>query len=139
MGSEILNAIKISSMGMRAQATRVRVITENLANAETTGRTPNEDPYRRQIITFKNQLERADGVDLVKVDKIREDYKTPFELKFMPDHPAANAEGYVKIPNVNALLEIMDVREAQRSYEANLGMIEQGRAMMNRTIDLLRV
>lgn len=139
MGSEILNAIKISSMGMRAQATRVRVITENLANAETTGRSPTEEPYRRQIITFKNELERADGVDLVKVDKIREDYKTPFELKFMPDHPAANAEGYVQMPNVNPLLEIMDVREAQRSYEANLGMIEQGRAMMNRTIDLLRV
>lgn len=139
MTSDITNAIKISSMGMRAQGTRLRVITENMANAETTGRTPNEEPYRRQTITFKNHMDREAGVKLVEVDSVREDYKTPFPLKYLPDHPAANADGYVQMPNVNPLLEIMDIREAQRSYEANLGMIQQAKSMLSRTIDLLRV
>ncbi len=138
MSSEILNAMKISAMGMRAQGTRLRVITENIANAETTGKTPGSDPFSRQIITFKNQMDKSLGVKTVRVDDIETDRKTPFELKFIPDHPAANAEGYVKMPNVNPLVEIMDVREAQRSYEANLGMIEQARSMLTRTIDLLR-
>lgn len=135
---ELFTAMKVSAMGMRAQGTRVRVVTENVANADTTGTTPGADPYRRQTITFKNTLDKAQGAHLVKVDKIGEDTETPFVLKFMPDHPAANEEGYVKTPNVNALVEIMDVREAQRSYEANLGMIEQVRSMILRTIDLLR-
>ncbi len=138
MGSELLNAMQISAMGMRAQGTRVRVITENVANAATTGQTPGADPYRRQTISFKNELDRDKGVKLVTVDEIGEDYETPFPLKYMPDHPAANAEGYVKMPNANSMLEAMDIREAQRSYEANLGMIEQSRTMMLRTIDLLR-
>lgn len=138
MGSELLNAMKISAMGMRAQGTRIRTITENVANADTTGDTPGADPYRRQIITFKNELDKKLGVSLVKVDEIGTDKKTPFPLKYIPDHPAANAEGYVKMPNVNSLIEIMDVREAQRSYEANLGMIEQARNMVMRTVDLLR-
>ena len=138
MSSEILNAMKISAMGMRAQGTRLRVITENVANAETTGKTPGADPFQRQTITFKNEMDRAQGVKLVKVDDIGVDDVTPFPLKYMPDHPAADAQGYVKMPNVNPLLEIMDVREAQRSYEANLGMIDQARNMMARTIDLLR-
>ncbi len=139
MNSEILNAMKISSMGMRAQGTRIRVITENVANAGTTGTTPGSDPYRRQIISFKNEMDRDLGVRTVEVDKISQDMKSKFSLKYIPDHPAANEEGYVKMPNVNSMIEMMDIREAQRSYEANLGMIEQARTMMMRTIDLLRV
>lgn len=138
MNSEILNAMKISAMGMKVQGTRLRVITENVANAETTGLKPGEDPYRRQTITFKNEMDKKLGVDLVKVEDIGLDTKTPFPVRYIPDHPAADENGYVKMPNVNALVEIMDVREAQRSYEANLGMIEQARNMALRTIDMLR-
>ncbi len=138
MSSEILNAMRISATGMRAQGTRLRVISENVANASTTGTTPGSDPYRRQLITFKNELDREAGVKLVEVENIDEDFKTPFPLKYMPDHPAADARGYVKMPNLNPLIEMMDVREAQRSYESNLGMIEQSRGMVLRTIDLLR-
>ncbi len=138
MGSELLNAIQVSASGMRAQGARVRMITENVANADTTGKTAGSDPYRRQTITFKNELDKKSGVQEVKVDKVGVDQTTPFALKYMPGHPAANAEGYVKMPNLNSLVEIMDVREAQRSYEANLGMIEQSRSMLLRTIDMLR-
>lgn len=138
MSSELLNAMKISSMGMRAQGTRLRVITENVANAETTGQTPGADPYRRQTITFKNELDREIDARLVEVEDIGLDRTTPFPTRYMPEHPAADENGYVKMPNVNTLIEVMDVREAQRSYEANLGMIEQARSMMLRTIDLLR-
>lgn len=138
MSSDILNAMQISAHGMRAQGSRIRVITENVANADTTGKTPGADPYTRQTISFKNEMDKKMGVNFVEVDDIGRDTKTPFELKFMPDHPAANEEGFVKMPNVNSILEIMDIREAQRSYEANLGMIEQSRTMISRTIDLLR-
>lgn len=125
-------------MGMKAQGTRLRVITENVANAETTGLKPGEEPYRRQIITFKNEMDRDKGIDLVKVQSIRDDYKTPFTTKYIPGHPAADANGYVQMPNINPLIEMMDVREAQRSYEANLGMMETSRSMAGRTIDILR-
>ncbi len=131
-------AMKASSMGMKAQGARVRILSENVANADTTGLTPGSDPYRRQTISFKNKLDREMDIKEVLVDKIGVDKKTPFELKYSPGHPAADANGYVKMPNVNSLIEIMDVREAQRSYEANLGMIEQSRSMVMRTIDLLR-
>ncbi len=138
MGSEILNAMQISAQGMRVQGTRIRVLSENVANADTTGDTPGADPYNRQIISFKNEMDRELGFKAVRVDQISTDRKTPFPVKFIPDHPAANAEGYVKMPNVNSMIEMMDVREAQRSYEANLGMIEQSRSMVSRTIDMLR-
>jgi len=136
--SDIVDALMISANGMRAQGTRIRVISENVANAETTGLTPGSDPYRRQTISFKNELDREMGFRLVEVDDIGTDMEAPFTLEFKPDHPAADEEGYVKMPNVNSMLEMMDAREAQRSYEANLGMIEQSRAMIARTIDLLR-
>jgi len=138
MSSELFDAMKVSAMGMRAQGTRIRVVTENVANADTTGETPGSDPYRRQTITFKNELDKTLGVKLVEVNDIGTDGKTPFPEKYMPDHPAANEFGYVKMPNVNPLIELMDVKEAQRSYEANLGMIEQSKSMVTRTIDLLR-
>jgi len=136
--TDILNAMTISANGMRAQGTRIRVISENIANADTTGLTAGSDPYSRQTISFKNVLDRELGINIVEVNKIGVDRVKPFSLKYNPDHPAANEDGYVKMPNVNTMMEMMDVREAQRSYEANLGMIEQSRAMLSRTIDLLR-
>lgn len=138
MSSEILDAMQISAMGMRAQGTRIRVITENIANTDTTGNTPGADPYRRQTISFSNELDREMGFRMVEVDDIGVDRESPFNMRFEPDHPAADDAGYVKYPNVNSLVEMMDAREAQRSYEANLGMIEQARTMALRTIDLLR-
>lgn len=136
--TDILNALMISSQGMRVQGTRVRVISENIANADTTGLTPGADPYQRQTISFKNEMDRDLGFRTVQVNEIGLDKQAQFGFEYMPDHPAANQDGYVKTPNVNTLLEMMDIREAQRSYEANLGMIEQSRAMISRTIDLLR-
>ena len=138
MADDMFTALSVSASGMRAQSTRVRVLSENMANADSTGKTPGADPYRRQTITFKNELDRATGAEMVEVSKIGEDKKNPFQLKYQPDHPAANADGYVKTPNINTIVEMMDMREAQRSYEANLGMIEQSRSMMMQTIDLLR-
>ncbi len=138
MSDSIFDAMKMSANGMRVQGARIRVISENVANADTTGLTKGSDPYARQTISFKNELDREMGFHLVEVDNIGVDRKTPFTLKYNPDHPAANNDGYVKMPNVNTMIEMMDVREAQRSYEANLGMIEQSRSMISRTIDLLR-
>ncbi|MFP4312720.1 MAG: flagellar basal body rod protein FlgC [Alphaproteobacteria bacterium] len=138
MSWELLNAMSVSASGMKAHGHRIRVITENIANANTTGDTPGADPYRRQQITFKNELDRDAGVKKVQVEQVIEDEKSNFKLEYNPDHPAANAEGYVKMPNLNTLIEMADMREAQRTYEANLGMIEQSKSMVMRTIDLLR-
>lgn len=134
---ELEQAMTLAARGMRAQGVRMRVISENLANAETAPRKPGEAPYRRQVVTFKNELDKADQLKKVKIDKIIPD-KSDFVLKYDPGHPAANAEGYVSMPNVNTLVEMMDMREAQRSYQANLGAIEVSRAMLMKTIDLMR-
>lgn len=136
--SDILGAMEISALGMKAQGTRLRVISENIANADTAPGTPQEDPYRRKIITFQNVLDKEVGGQVVRVAKIAPDEKDPFIVKYMPGHPGADDKGYVKMPNVNTMIEVMDMREATRSYEANLSMIEQARAMVLRTIDLLR-
>jgi flagellar basal-body rod protein FlgC len=136
--SDLFTAMAISSSGMRVQSERTRVISENLANAETSPWSPDEQPYARKIITFDNEMDRATKADMVKIDKIGRDTKTPFPVKYIPGHPGADANGYVKQPNVNSLIEIMDGREAQRSYEANLGMFTQSREMSQRLIDLLR-
>lgn len=134
---DLLKAIEMASEGMRAQGTRMKVISENLANAETTGKNANELPYQRQLVTFKNVLDRTTKTRHVKVDEVTKD-RSDFILKYDPAHPAADARGYVKMPNVNTLVEMMDMREAQRSYEANLGVIEMSRDMLMRTIDMLR-
>ncbi|MGZ9109307.1 MAG: flagellar basal body rod protein FlgC [Micavibrio sp.] len=136
--SDLYGAMTISAFGMKAQSQRVRVIAENMANASTAANSPDEDPYARKTITFKNEMNRAKGMDLVQVDKIEEDKKQPFILKYNPDHPGADEKGYVKMPNIDPIIETMDMREAQRSYEANLGMIDQSRNMIMQTIDLLR-
>lgn len=136
--AELLSAMAVSADGMRAQSTRIRVISQNIANAGTAGTLPGSEPYQRQSITFSNALNREIGLKSVKVGEITTDTKTPHPVKYIPDHPAADASGLVKMPNVNPLIEMNDMREAQRSYEANLGMIEQSRSMVVQTIGLLR-
>lgn len=131
-------AMTTSAYGMRAQGERTRIISENIANANTASKVAGGDPYARKEILFKNVLDRQSGINLVKVDEIRRDPNAEFNLKYMPDHPGANEAGYVKMPNVNTLIEMNDMREAQRSYEANLSMMENSRSMATRTIDILR-
>ncbi len=134
---DLVQAMQLAAKGMKAQGTRMRVISENMANADTTPLTPGQDPYRRQVVSFKNVLNRADDMREVEVDKITPD-KSDFILKYDPSHPAADERGYIRTPNVNSLIETMDMREASRSYEANLGVIDMARSMLMRTIDLIR-
>jgi flagellar basal-body rod protein FlgC len=134
---DLVNAIKISASGMKAQGFRLRVISENLANVDSLGETPGSDPYRRKMVSFKEVLDRATGAETVAVDKVEFD-ESPFNKRFDPTHPAADKDGYVATPNVNSLIEMMDMREAQRSYSANLDMIETSKRMIERTIDLMR-
>ncbi len=138
MTMDNLNASsKIASHGMKAQATRLRVIAENLANVNSTSEVPGGEPYRRKLITFRNTLDRELEANTVKVKKIFDD-QTSLNSKYDPAHPAANDEGYVLTPNVNPLIEMMDMREAQRSYEANMSVITTSREMMAKTLELLR-
>ncbi len=134
---ELFDSMYISASGMRVQGERLRVIAENLANVDSVGETPGADPYRRKTISFRNQLDREMGVDLVRVAKVGQD-ESDFKKKYDPGNPAADSSGYVSLPNVNALVEMTDMREAQRSYEANLKVIETSRNMLSRTIDVLR-
>jgi flagellar basal-body rod protein FlgC len=130
-------AMRISSSGMEAQSFRMRTVAENLANADSTARTADGDPYRRRVVSFRNVLDRTLGATVVRVDRVVPD-QSEFRQRYDPQHPAANAEGYVNLPNVNPVIEMMDMRQAQRSYEANLSMIEVARGMVQRTIDILR-
>ncbi len=130
-------SLRIAGSGLQAQSTRLRVVSENLANANSTGPTPGSDPYSRKTVTFESELERATGVALVKIDSVGED-EAPFRMEHDPSHPAADKQGMVKLPNVNMLIEMADMREANRSYEANLQVIKQAREMISATIDLLR-
>jgi len=134
---DISKTLKISAAGMQAQSARMRTIAENLANADSLAETPGGEPYRRKVLTFKNELDRASGLELVHADRVIRD-RSEFQKRFDPTHPAADAEGYVLAPNVNSLIEVMDMRQAQRSYEANLNVIEVSKTMILRTIDLLR-
>ncbi|QDO99389.1 flagellar basal body rod protein FlgC [Ferrovibrio terrae] len=134
---ELKNAMQISASGMRAQGERLKIISENLANSDSLGKTPGSDPYRRKVVSFKSELDRAMGANLVKAQKPQQD-RSDFELKYDPGHPSANADGYVKMPNVKSVIEMADMREAQRTYEANLNVIDSAKAMLNRTVDLLR-
>ena len=134
---DLTRALDISAAGMSAQTTRLRVIAENLANQDTTGSTPGAAPYRRKIVTFGNHVDRATGVDLVQVDRIGHD-ESDFPLRYDPSHPAADKRGYVKMPNVNSFIEVMDMREAERSYNANLAVMQSTRGMLERTIEYLK-
>lgn len=137
MAGNLSVSADIAVSGMKAQAERLRVISENMANADSVGIRPGEDPYRRQVVTFKNYVDKATGAQLVKVDKVLPD-RSPFQMKYMPDHPAANAEGYVAMPNVNPLVEMMDMKEAQRSYDANMSMMQTARDMNSKILDVLK-
>ena len=134
---DLMESLMISAAGMRAQGQRLRVVAENLANADSVSELPGGDPYRRKTISFKNQLDRELGMETVQVGKVGED-PSDFRMKYDPGNPAADTKGYVKLPNVNSLIEMSDMREAQRSYEANLRAIEVARSMLQRTIDLIR-
>lgn len=129
--------LRIAASGLEAQSNRMRVVSENLANAESTGKTPGADPYTRKVIGFQSELDEATGANLVKVDRV-ELHNAPFRIEHDPGNPAADANGYVKLPNVNMLVEMADMREANRSYEANLQVMKQAREMITMTIDLLR-
>ena len=135
---DLTKAMEVSASGMYAQGKRVRVIAENIANADSTAQKPGGDPYRRQIITFKSLHDRATGVEKVAVRDIKRDKVTQFGERYEPSHPAADAQGYVKTSNVNAVIEMADMREAQRSYEANLNLIGMSKNMIQKAIDLLR-
>jgi len=125
----------VATSALRAQQARMRIIAENMANANSTARTPGGDPYRRQIPVFKaTEVSGAQGVSMARVEPDKRDFKSTYE----PGNPAADAKGYVKEPNVDALVEALDMREAQRAYEANLNVIETSRAMDMRTLDLLK-
>ena len=134
---DIFKSMHVSSAGMKAQGTRLRVISENIANAESLPRTPNESPYQRKVVTFRNVLDRGIGLDTVRVHRTRPD-NSEFQRRYDPNHPAADENGYVLAPNVNTLIEMMDMREAQRSYEANLSVIRASKSMLQSTIDVLR-
>ena len=135
--SELLKSLDISASGMKAQGTRLRVIAENVANAGSTALTPEGDPYRRKLVTFGSALNRELGVELVDVRRISRD-PSEFGRRYEPNHPAADPTGYVSTSNVNTVLEMADMREAQRSYEANLKVLRASRRMLQQTIELLR-
>lgn len=134
---ELMKSIMIAASALRAQSGRMRVIAENLANADSVSTTPGGKPYQRRISTFQAEFDRAIGAQVVRTGKPIVD-KTEFPLRYMPGHPGADAKGYVKAPNVNGLVEAMDMRNAQRSYEANLNVITSARRMVQRTLDILR-
>jgi len=134
---DLFNTIQISAAGMKVQGARLRVTAENLANANSTAPTPGDLPYRRKVILFQNALDKELGMETVQVKKIDVD-RSDFVRRYDPGHPSADANGYVLMPNVSTLTESMDMREAQRSYEANLNVIDNTRQMIMRTLDLLR-
>ena len=134
---DFLKSMAIAASGLKAQSGRMRVIAENVANAESTAQRAGGDPYRRKIPTFRAEMDRALGAQTIAMGRTRTD-PSDFRTKYEPGHPAADANGYVKYPNVNSLVEMTDMREAQRSYEANLNVIGATRRMIQRTIDLLR-
>jgi flagellar basal-body rod protein FlgC len=130
-------SLSIASSGLEAQSTRMRIVSENLANANSTGRVAGADPYQRKTVTFNAEMDRAAGAQLVKVKDVGVD-NTPYRVEYDPGHPAADKSGYVKLPNVNMMIEMADMREVNRSYEANLQVVKQVRSMIGMTIDLLR-
>ncbi|NBX04349.1 MAG: flagellar basal body rod protein FlgC [Alphaproteobacteria bacterium] len=134
---QISDSMAIAAAGMRAQGDRLRIVSENIANADATGSTPGADPYRRKVVTFENVLNKELGINTVKVTKRGFD-NSQFNKKYDPTHPAADEQGYVLKPNVSTIVEMMDMREARRGYEANLNVIEVSKAMLARTLELLK-
>src|SRR5689334_17491968 len=134
---DFLKTIAIAASGLRAQSGRLRVLSENIANADSTAPSPGADPFRRRIPTFRSSFDRALDARVVALGKIKTD-SSQFRVKYEPGHPSADANGNVKYPNVNPLIEMSDMRDAQRSYEANVNVIGVTRRMIQRTLDILK-
>jgi flagellar basal-body rod protein FlgC len=134
---DLLKSIAVAASGLRSQSGRMRVIAENLANVDSGPDRAGVDPYRRKIATFQRHVDRQLDAQVVSLGAVQRD-RSEFRTKFDPGHPAADAAGNVRMPNVNSLIEATDMREAQRSYEANLNVISSTRRMLQRTIDILR-
>ena len=135
---DALNAAQmIAGSGLEAQSARLRIVAENMANAQSTGRAAGSDPYQRKTISFSNELDRASGVNLVRISAVGAD-SSPFNIQHDPGNPAADAQGDVKTPNVNPLVELADMREANRAYEADVQVMKQCGDLLNMTIDLLK-
>lgn len=136
-GSDFTRSMGIATSGLRAQSGRMRVISENIANADSTASTAGGDPYRRKVPTFSSELDRTLDAKVVSLGQVKPD-QSDFRVKYEPSNPAADASGNVKYPNVNPLVEMTDLRDAQRSYEANLNVITATRRMIQRTLDILK-
>jgi flagellar basal-body rod protein FlgC len=134
---DFIKSIAIAATGMRAEAGRMRVIAENIANADSTASKPGGDPYRRRIVTFRTELDRDLDAHVVALGKVAND-QSDFRIRHEPDNPMADAKGDVKYPNVNSLVEMTDFRDAQRSYEANINVISSTKRMLQRTLDILK-
>jgi len=134
---DFIKSIAIATTGMRAQAGRMRILSENIANADSTASTPGGDPYRRRIVTFRSELDRQLDAHVVALGKVATD-SSDFVVRHEPDNPMADAKGDVKYPNVNPLIEMTDFRDAQRSYEANIKLISSTKRMLQRTLDILK-
>ncbi len=137
MAGNLTLSADIAASGMKAQAERLKVISQNMANVDSVSSTPGGEPYRRQVVTFENYLDPETGAQKVRVDNIIKD-PSPFEKKYDPNHPGADAQGYVSLPNVNPLVEMMDMKEAQRVYDANLNMLKTAREMNSSVLDILK-
>lgn len=134
---DLKTSMHIAGAGIRAQSERMKVIAENIANADSVADTPDQQPYRRKTVHFQTVLDKELGVEVVRVSKVGLD-SSDFKKMYSPGHPAADADGYVLQPNVNTMIESIDMKEAQRTYEANLSVIENTKLMLNKTLDLLR-
>ncbi|MTH97634.1 flagellar basal body rod protein FlgC [Roseibium sp. RKSG952] len=134
---DLIKSLFISASGLKAQTGRMKVIAENIANANSVATTPEQDPYRRKIPTFRSHFDKEVGADVVELGRIAED-QSEFKTRHEPGHPAADANGMIREPNVSTLVETVDMQQAQRSYEANLNAIQATRQMLQRTIDILR-
>ncbi len=137
MSGNLTVSADVAASGMRVQAERLKVIAQNMANADSVSTTPGGEPYRRQVVSFQNYIDQKTGAQMVRVDKVVKD-DSPFEKKYAPNHPAADAQGYISLPNVNPLIEMMDMKEAQRAYDANLNMVKTAREMNSSVLDILK-
>jgi flagellar basal-body rod protein FlgC len=133
----LVSSLRVASSGLETQSARLRIVAENIANAQSTGSVAGADPYARKTITFESELDRASGENIVAIKSVGTD-ATPFRIEHLPGNPAADEKGDVKMPNVDLLFEMADMREANRSYEANLQVVKQTREMISQTIDLMR-
>jgi flagellar basal-body rod protein FlgC len=137
MAADLNTSLQVSAAGMEVQVARIKIVAENLANQNTTGSTPGADAYRRRTVSFQNRLDKAVGVETVGVKSVAPD-KSQQPLRYDPSNPAANKDGYVKTPNVNSFIELMDMRDAEQAYSANLNVASTTRSMLNQTLDLLK-